>query len=375
MLRSTTKQRLAVSVLAAGLALVAGCSSTSVPTGGSASTAGSTASGGATGKVALLLPESKTARYEARDKPTFTKALAAACASCELLYYNADQDANKQLSQAQSALTNGAKVLVIDPVDSSAAASIVSAAKAQNAKVISYDRVVLNADLDYAVKFDNVAQGKAQATSLVEKLRADGKTSGSIVMINGSSTDANSAPLKQGAHSVLDSSGYKIAAQYDTPDWSPDKAQNEMQQAITKLGAANMVGVYVANDGMASGAIAALKSAGVKPLPPVTGLDAGVDSIQRIIAGDQYQTTYLNVEQEATTAAKLAAAVISGASVSDLVGQSINNGSKDVPAVLLKPTSVTMSNLKAVIIDSGYLTVSAICTGDYVKACTAAGLS
>lgn len=372
MICSTLKQRLGVGVFAAALLLLAGCSSsTSVPTSGSASAP----SGGAAGKVALLLPESKTTRYEARDKPTFTKALAAACPKCELLYYNADQDANKQLSQAQSALTNGAKVLVIDPVDSSAAASIVAAAKAQNVKVISYDRLVLNADLDYAVKFDNAAQGKVQATSLIEKLRADGKTSGNIVMINGSSTDANSAPLKQGAHSVLDSSGYKIAAEYDTPDWSPDKAQNEMQQAITKLGATNIVGVYVANDGMASGAIAALKSAGVKQLPPITGLDAGVDSIQRIIAGDQYETTYLNVEQEAITAAKLAAAVISGSPVGDLVGQSINNGLKDVPAVLLQPTAVTMKNLKEVIIDSGYLTVSAICTKDYTKACTAAGVS
>lgn len=370
MVGSSAKQGLVVGALGTALVLLSACSSPSESPGGSANT-----SAGSGGKVALLLPESKTTRYEARDKPTFTKVLAAECKSCDLLYFNADQDANKQLSQAQSALTNGARVLVLDPVDSSAAASIVSAAKSQNAKVISYDRLVLNADLDYAVKFDNIEQGKAQATALVEKLRADGKPSGTIVMINGSSTDANALPLKKGAHSVLDSSGYKVAAEYDTPDWSPDKAQNEMQQAITKLGASNIVGVYVANDGMASGAIAALKAAGVKPLPPVTGLDAGVDSVQRIIAGDQYQTTYLNVEQEATTAAKLAAAVVSAAPVGGLVNQSINNGAKDLPAVLLKPTSVTMSNLRKVIIDSGYLTTKDICTGEYANACRKAGLS
>ena len=129
-----------------------------------------------------------------------------------------------------------------------------------------------------------------------------------------------------------------IAKEYDTPDWSPDKAQNEMEQALTALG--NKVdGVYAANDGTAGGAIAAMKAAGINPLPPVTGQDAELAGIQRILVGEQYMTVYKAIKPEAEAAAQLAVDLLNGKAVAgDMVnGATVNNGKKDVPSVLLDP--------------------------------------
>jgi D-xylose transport system substrate-binding protein len=325
--------------------------------------------------VALLLPESKTARYEARDRPTFEAALKRDCSDCRLIYNNADQDAAKQQSQAEAALTNGADVLVLDPVDSDAASAIVTRAKDRDVPVISYDRLVNNADVDYVVKFDNFKQGVVQADAIKTRLTELGDATGPIVMINGAPTDANAKPLKDGAHSVIDKSDIKVAKEYDTPDWSPDRAQTETEQALTALGGADVKGVLVANDGMASGAIAALKGAGVDPIPPVTGLDAELAAVQRMLRGEQYMTVYLDVEKEARTAAAFAAALAQGDDVPpNLVTGKLNNGKKDVPGALLNPTPVTVDKIKPVLIDSGYLDAAELCTGDLQKQCADAGI-
>src|SRR6266508_2546352 len=289
--------RLAV-VAAALTLLVAACGTTDDDGGGASSEGGAK-------KIALLLPETKTTRYEAEDRPAFEAKVKALCSDCEIIYSNADQDAAKQQNQADAALTNGAKVMVLDPVDSASAASIVSKAKAKGVPVISYDRLITNADVDYYISFDNEKVGKLQGQALVDKLKADGK-SGQIVMINGAPTDNNAKLFKEGAHSVIDSSGVKVAKEYDTPDWSPNKAQDEMEQAITAVGKGNFVGVYAANDGTAGGAIAAMKGQGISPLPPVTGQDAELAAIQRILAGEQFMTVYKASKPEAEQAAELA---------------------------------------------------------------------
>src|SRR6185436_3510311 len=214
--------------------------------GGGGGGGGDTGGGG--GSIALLLPESKTARYESQDRPNFEKKVKELCSDCPIIYSNADQDAAKQQQQAEAAITKGAKVLVLDPVDAASAGAIVNRAKQSQIPVISYDRLITDADIDYYISFDNEKVGKLQGDALVKKLKDDGK-SGSIVMINGAPTDNNAKLFKQGAHSVIDSSGFKVAKEYDTPDWSPDKAQQEMEQAITALGKDGFVGVYAANDG------------------------------------------------------------------------------------------------------------------------------
>jgi D-xylose transport system substrate-binding protein len=343
-------------------------------TSGTSGTSGSSG-GGASGTVALLLPENKTARYEAEDRPLFTRALRRYCPNCKLIYSNAQQDAAKQQSQAEAAITNGAKVLVLDPVDSKAAAAIVTRAKQSDIGVVSYDRLVENADVDYYISFDNRTVGQLQARTLVDRLRSDGAR-GSLVMINGAPTDPNAAQFKAGAHSVLDSSGYRVAKEYDTPDWSPDRAQTEMDQSISALGKSGFVGVYAANDGTAGGAIASMRSNGIDPATrPTTGQDAELAGIQRIVIGDQYMTVFKAYTPEATQAAQLAVALLNGDTSSDLVNRQLDNGKKQVPSVILTPVAVTQRNIRDTVVRDGLYTIPQICTSAYASACRRIGLT
>jgi D-xylose transport system substrate-binding protein len=337
--------------------------------------AGSSGGEGGGVKIALLLPETKTARYETQDRPLFEAKVDELCSECEVLYSNADQDASKQQSQAEAALTNGADVLVLDPVDSASAASIVAQAKQRDVPVVSYDRLVTDADIDFYISYDNEKVGELQATALTEKLAADGVASGALVMINGAPTDNNATLFKQGAHSVLDTSSYEIGVEYDTPDWSPDKAQSEMEQAITQLGNNGFVGVYAANDGTGGGAIAAMKAAGITPLPPVTGQDAELAAIQRILAGEQYMTVYKAIKPEAEIAAEVAIALGRGeAPPEEWVNQQVDNGQGEIPSQILDPVSVTKDNVNDTIVADGFWSVDEICEGSYASACEAAGI-
>jgi D-xylose transport system substrate-binding protein len=355
-----------------GLAACGGGNGNNTSTSGGTSTTG----GGPSGTVALLLPENKTARYEADDRPIFTSALRRYCPDCKLIYSNAEQDAAKQQSQAEAAITNGADVLVLDPVDGKAAASIVTRAKQSDIGVIAYDRPIENSDVDFLITFDNRTVGRLQATALLDKLRSDGR-SGSIVMINGDPADPNAGDFKAGAHSVLDAqSAIRIGKEYDTPTWSPDRAQTEMDQAITALGRDGFVGVYAANDGTAGGAIAAMKSAGIDPSTrPTTGQDAELAGIQRIVIGDQYMTVYKTYKQEATQAAQLAVTLLRGETTSDLVNRQINNGQKDVPSVILTPVAVTSDKIRDTVVRDGLWTINEICTSAYQAACARIGLT
>jgi D-xylose transport system substrate-binding protein len=365
--------RLAVLVTAVSL-LAAACQTTDNDNGGG----GGGGSSGGDKKIALLLPETKTARYEAADRPMFEAKVKALCSDCQIIYSNADQKADQQQNQADAALTNGAKVMVLDPVDSASAASIVAKAKSQNVPVISYDRLINNADVDYYISFDNEKVGQLQGQALIDKLKEDGKSSGTVVMINGAPTDNNAKLFKKGAHSVLDNSGFKIGKEYDTPDWSPDKAQDEMEQAITALGKDGFDGVYAANDGTGGGAIAAMKSQGIKPGDrPTTGQDAELAAIQRIVAGEQYMTIYKPIRPEAEAAAELAVNLVNGdkSAADALAKKTENNGQKDVPSIIFDPVVVTKDNVKDTIIKDNFHPVDQICSGAAASACQAAGIS
>ena len=364
--------RLAVMVASVSL-LAAACQTTDNDSGG-----GGGSSGGGDKKIALLLPETKTARYEAADRPMFEAKVKALCADCEIIYSNADQKADQQQNQADAALTNGAKVMVLDPVDSASAASIVAKAKSQSVPVISYDRLINNADVDYYISFDNKKVGQHQGQALIDKLKEDGKSSGTVVMINGAPTDNNAKLFKQGAHTALDSSGFKIGKEYDTPDWSPDKAQDEMEQAITALGKDGFDGVYAANDGTGGGAIAAMKSQGIKPGDrPTTGQDAELAAIQRILAGEQYMTIYKPIRPEAEAAAELAVNLVNGdkAAADALAKKTEPNGQKDVPSIIFDPVVVTKDNVKDTIVKDNFHPVDQLCSGAAASACQAAGIS
>src|SRR3954451_19384549 len=344
--------------------------------GGNDNNNSSSSSGGGGGgakTIAFLLPENQTARYESQDRPLFEKKVKALCPDCKILYSNAAQDAAKQQQQAEAALSQGVDVMVLDPVDGAAAAAIVNQANAKKVPVISYDRLLLNSKPDYYVEFNSPSVGKIQGQALVDKLKQEGKK-GSIVMINGAPTDNNAKLFKQGAHSVIDNSGFKVAKEYDTPDWTPAKAQTEMDQAISALGKNGFVGVYAANDGTGGGAIAAMKGAGIDPSTRfVTGQDAELAAIQRILKGEQFMTVYKPIKPLAEKAAEWAVALAKGEKVTDATDTE-DNGKTDVPTLKLDVVPVTADKVKDTVVADGFWPADQICTSAYAAACKKYGI-
>lgn len=353
--------------LLAGTAGFAACGS---PNDSASNNSDGNASGGAT--IALLLPESKTTRYEAFDKPLFEAKVKELCSSCKVDYYNADQDEAKQNQQMTTALTAGAKVVVLDPVNGDGASGMIQDAHAQKVPVIAYDRFIAGAD--YYMSFDNETVGKMQATALVKAM--GGK--GNILMLNGAPSDPNAAQFKAGAHSVLDSSDVKILAEYDNPDWSPENAQKWTTDQLSKYQPSDIQGVYAANDGQAGGVVAALTGGGVadNKLPPITGQDAEVAAIQRIIAGQQAMTIYKPIPIEANTAAEVAVDLANGTDVPTKSDTGIAQSTyKSVKSYIFTPIAVTKDNVADTVIKDGFYKASDICTKDYAAACQAAGIS
>ena len=366
-------RRRRIAVLAAGTAVVvaatlSGCGSAS-ESGGSTSSA----SAGQGFKIGLLLPETKTARYEKFDRPYIQADIAKACPTCQVIYSNANQDPNLQQQQVDSMLTSGVKVLILDPVDAKAIASSVNKAHGQGVKIVAYDRLA-SGPIDAYTSFDNTAVGKLQGEALLAAIKAGGDPKrGQIVMINGSPTDPNAAQFKAGAHSVLDGQ-VNIGKEYDTPDWSPDQANTEAAGAITALGASNIVGFYSANDGMAAGIAKAMQNGGVAAGTPLTGQDAQLDGIQRILLGQQTMTVYKAIGPEAAAAAQMAVELGNGQPVTHT--STVNNGTVSaIPAQILPPVAVTKSNVESTVVKDGFWTAAEICTGNVASACAANGIS
>jgi D-xylose transport system substrate-binding protein len=266
--------------------------------------------------------------------------------------------------------------MVVDAVDAGSAGAIVTKSKAQKVPVVSYDRLITNSDVDYYVSFDNVRVGRLQGETLIKGLKAQGQPTGPVVMLAGDPADNNAKLFKQGANQALKTGGVKVAKSYDTPGWSADKAQNEMQQAITALGNNGFYGVLAANDDLGGGAIAAMKSAGLKPSSrPTTGQDATVAGLQRILVGDQYMTVWKAIKPEAGAAAQIAVALAKGESVpSGLINQQVDNGQKKVPSVILTPQAVIKSNVD-IVVKGGDVKASDLCKGSFANACKSAGIA
>lgn len=321
-------------------------------------------------KIALLLPDTATAN---KIRPYFEDRVKQSCSDCQVLYSTAKTD-SEQKTQAATAITTGASVIVLDPVDAAAAAAIVAMAKAANIPVISYDGLIMNtADINYYLSFDTAAVGALQGTSLLAAMGT--KTNPTIVEINGDPADPQAELFKQGAHSALDGK-VKLGKEYTTPGWTQSNAQAEMTAALTALNR-KVDGVLAANDAIAGGAIAAMKSVGVGPWPPVTGQGADLAAIQRIVTGDQYMTVYEPIRGEAEAAAQLAYDLAFGVTVpaSMTNGRTVNNGTADIPAVLLTPVVVTKANIESTVVADGFWTAGDICTSQFKSACATAGIS
>jgi D-xylose transport system substrate-binding protein len=318
--------------------------------------------------VAFLMPDQASTRYEEKDWPGFQAAMSELCPDCTLIYQNGNADVALQQQQFNSVIAQGATVVVLDPVDSAAAAALVEIARSQDIKVIAYDRPIPDSPADFYVSFDNEGIGYAIAQSLVESLQARGVPAGAgVLQINGSPTDAAAGLIRDGIDRALDASPYVTLSEFDTPDWAPPRAQEWAAGQITRFGS-DIMGIVAANDGTGGGAIAALKAAGADPLPPVTGNDATIAALQLIIAGDQYNTISKPSEIVARAAAEVAMTLINGETFE------ATSTLYNTPSQLFVPAVVTQENIKAEIFDAGIQSVAEVCTAEYAAACAALGI-
>jgi D-xylose transport system substrate-binding protein len=366
--------RVAAIAATGALALTAGaCGSDDSSSGSGSGSSGSSSSGSKSiGKVAVLLPDSKSSvRWETYDRPLLKKAFEDAGA--QVTIENAEADKSTQQQQAEQAITNGAKVLLLVNLDSGSGAAIEANAQGQGVKVIDYDRLTLNGQSDYYVSFDNEKVGKLQGQGLVDCL---GTTNGQqIAELNGSPTDNNATLFKKGYDSVLNplykDGKLKKAADQSVPDWDNQKGLQIFEQMLQKT--SNKIdGVLAANDGLGNSAISAIKARKLKQIP-VTGQDATLQGIQNILQGDQCMSVYKATKKEADAASKLAIALLKGETPTEATDK-VNNGQKDIPSVLLDPVPVTKDNVKDYIGEIDFPKKEEICAGKVAAACSKAGL-
>jgi D-xylose transport system substrate-binding protein len=362
--------RLALCVGTAALAVtVAACGSDDKSSSSSSSSSGSKKP---SGSVAVLLPDSKSSvRWETVDRPFLKKAFDAAGVKSTIT--NAEADKSAQQQQAEQAITNGAKVLLLVNLDSGSGAAIAANAKSQGVKVIDYDRLTLKGDSDYYVSFDNTKVGKLQGQGLVDCL--GNKKGAAVAELNGSPTDNNATLFKQGYDSVLNpkySDGtYKKVADQSVPDWDNQKALTIFEQMLEK-NSNKINGVLAANDGLGNAAISALKARKL-PQIPVTGQDATLQGIQNIVMGDQCMTVYKAIKKETDAAAKLAVQLLKGEKPTDATTK-VDNGNRKVPSILEQPVAVTKDNIKDYIGQADFPKKEDICAGKVAAQCSKVGL-
>jgi D-xylose transport system substrate-binding protein len=320
--------------------------------------------------VCFLLPDSKTSiRWEQFDRPAMAKALKAAGVSNTIV--NAQGDPQKQRSQADQCLANGAKVLIIAPIDSGSASAIEKTAKAKGVASIDYDRQVEGGTAAVYVSFDGHTVGVLQGQGVVNGLKANGKYSQHpvVAQLNGGQTDANSFLFKGGYDSVLDplfkNGTLKKGPDQFVPDWDNQKAGTVFEQMLVKTG--NKIdGVAAANDGLANAVVVALKAHKLSPIP-LSGQDATPLGVQNIISGWQSMTVFKDVRKLAAVAAKAAVQIVKGQKLTT-TGTIKTKGRGLEPTILIAPQSITKANYK-LLFTSGFLKKSDVCNGAYAKYC------
>jgi D-xylose transport system substrate-binding protein len=334
-----------------------------------------TATGGTSKKqagadVCFLLPDTKTSiRWEQFDRPAMAKALKAAGVSNTIV--NAQGDPQKQRSQADQCLANGAKVLIIAPIDSGSAAAIEKTAAAKGVKSIDYDRQVEGGVASVYVSFNGHTVGVLQGKGVVNGLKANGMYSKKPVVaeLNGGQEDANSFLFKGGYDSVLKplyaNGTLKKGPDQFTPAWNNQTAGTIFEQMLVKTG--NKIdAVAAANDGLANAVVVALKSHKLKPIP-LSGQDATPLGVQNIISGWQTMTVFKDVRKLATVAAKAAVQIVKGQKLTT-TGTIKTKGRGPEPTILIAPQSITKANYK-LLFTSGFLKKSDVCIGSYAQYC------
>jgi D-xylose transport system substrate-binding protein len=299
-------------------------------------------------KIGFSMDTLKEERWQ-KDRDLFVKT--AEKMGAEVLVQAANGDASRQQSQAENLLTQGVDVLVVVPYNGVTAAAIVEAAHKRGKKVISYDRLIKNSDVDLYVSFDNMEVGRIQAKYVSEKV-----PKGNYVLIGGAPTDNNAKMFRDGQMEVLNplikSGVIKVVADQWAKDWQANEALKHTENALTKS-KNDIQAVVASNDGTAGGVISALKQKKLDGVVQVSGQDADLAACQRIAEGTQAMTVYKPVSLIATAAAEAAVAMAKNETVKTAT-QLVNNGKKDVPSLLLKPQLVTKENLVSTVVKDGW---------------------
>jgi D-xylose transport system substrate-binding protein len=317
-----------------------------------------------------LLPDvTSSDRWETKDHPLLVQAIKSAIPNVQIDYDNAQDSSDTQLSQAQADLAKGDCILVVGAHDSVAAAAIVEKAKAQGVPVIAYDRLIQSKDTNYYVSFDGVAVGELQgqyiATHYQKYMMAD---SANVAIISGSQTDNNALLFSKGLHEALDplfaNGSLKSTYEKFTPDWSNPTAQTEMEVALNQAGN-NIQIAYVANDGMASAVITALKTAKLNGKVLVTGQDATGAGIHNILTGDQNMTVYKPIAKLAQSVGSLIKLLHDGGDTNTLTKGATSStfDGGNVPSVLDAPVAVYFSNIASTVIADNYVSKTEVCDG------------
>ena len=265
-------------------------------------------------KIALLLPETKTTRYEEQDRPNFERKVKELCADCEVIYSNANQDPAKQQQQAEAAITQGAKVIVISSVDVKSAAAIVERAAQSDVAVIAYGRLIPDAPIDYYVSIDPFEVGKQQAEVQMDAIEKAGGADPKVVMINGAPTDSNAKPYKDGAPSDVSRSAAHRSSRASTRPTGALTRPSRRWRARSPIWAttASTPSTWPTTAWPAAPSPRSRASSIDPATRYVTGQDAELAGIQRILIGEQLMTVYQPIIQIAETAAEIAVPIAQG---------------------------------------------------------------
>jgi D-xylose transport system substrate-binding protein len=334
------------------------------------------------GKIAVLLPETTTsARYTSFDEPYLRKAFeAAGLTASQYIITNAQGSESTELTQAQSAIAQGATVLVVDPISSGVGASIETYAKQRGVPVIDYDRLTLGGSRNYYVSFDNVAVGKLIGEGMDKCLAAWKVVKPQILVMRGAPTDNNATLFADGYMGVLRPSfiaGKYINVAEPAGTWDPATARTTFEQQYTAH--PNINAAVVPNDDNANAVISYLKTLKVPPKRfPTTGQDATLTGLQNVLAGYQcgsvYKAIYLEAQASAALAIHLAAGVEPPAALVN--GKTADSVAKvEVPSVLLTPVWVTEANMAGTVAKDGFVDPKRLCAGNLASQCSAAGIT
>jgi len=269
----------------------------------------------------------------------------------EVIVTLSDYDVQKQILQIENLIGQGVDVIVVIPSDSEKIGEAIEAANKAGVKVIAYDRLIKDGNIDSYISFDNVKVGEMEANSVLSVT-----PKGKFAYIGGSPTDNNASLLKEGTMNILapyiSSGEIDLVVDKFTPDWKPEEAYKTIKEYLNS--GKTIDAVIAANDGTASGVIQALKEKGLDGKVPVSGQDAELSAAQRIVAGTQISTVYKPIKSLAFKAAEIAVTLANGQTPE--TNSSINNGKIDVPAYLLDPILVDKTNMLETIIKDGFHT-------------------